>query len=349
MRDNLEELTDILNLELLNIKVSEELKLKTLEKCKRNKRTFFDKAFTPMTCTIAACLLMGVMIYPIYNKSSLMKNQQMIMNTSDKGIEALDKPSTDSAILSNEANIIEDKSSKVKPKEIIEQNKKEVNESSNEQNEMMVLNEDPTIAFRMKSSMESEQKDKGISSINKGIIATVNEGIIDNDKNTKDDSSIASSEEKQNDLEPNEEVKMKVLSVEEARRIFGDSINIPSYIPIGFVMDKILVPEVQNGSNQLYEIVYSNNSQYFIIAEYKNINNASELDTNTTLDSKVAEGNNMVININKIPVKYTLCESIDNNELPYAKLTWDNGGSKHSVEGSAPLAELINIISSIIR
>ncbi len=59
---DLEELPDVINIELVDIKVSEELKLKTLNKCKTIKRTFFHKAYIPIACTMAACLFMGVMI-----------------------------------------------------------------------------------------------------------------------------------------------------------------------------------------------------------------------------------------------------------------------------------------------
>lgn len=342
MRDNLEELSEIFNVELINIKVSEELKLRTLEKCKRNKRALFHEAFTPITCTIAACLFMWLIIYPIYNKNNSIKNEQIIMNTSDKGIETLNKPNMDSAMLSNEADIKDDKSSEVKSKEIIEENKEEVNQNSKEQNPVLVLNENTTIPFKMESSRSSEIKDKEGLATNKGIVASINEGIIDKDTSTKDESAMVLPE-KQDDLAPKEEIKMNALSLQEARIIFGEGINIPTYIPLGFDIEKILVPEVQNESNKLYEVVYRNNSQYFIIAEYKDINDTSELDLNIT------EENSMVININKVPVKYTLYESIDGKALPYAIFIWSNGRSMYSVKGSVPWAELINIISSTIR
>ena len=100
---------------------------------------------------------------------------------------------------------------------------------------------------------------------------------------------------------------------------------------------------MQNDSNKLYEVVYRNNSQYFIITEYKDINNTSELDLNITGE------NSMVININNVPVKYIVFESNDGKELPYAIFIWSNERGMYSVEGSAPCAELINIISSTIR
>ena len=344
MRDNLEELSDILNVELINIKVSEELKIRTLEKCKRNKRALFHKAFTPITCTIVACLFMGVIIYPIYNKSTSIKNDHTIINSSDKGIDALNKPNIDSAMLSNEADIMEDKSSEIKSKEIIEGNKAEVNKNRKEQKQVLVLNENTTIPFKMESPRSSEIKDKEGLGTNKGIVASINEGKIEKNTSMKDDSALVLQEEKQDNLDSKEEIKMKVLSLQEARIIFGEGINIPTYIPLGFDIEKILVPQVQNDSNKLYEMVYRNNSQYFIIAEYKYVNNSSEIE----LDLNIGE-NSMVININKVPVKYIVYESIDGKELPYAILIWDNGGSVYSVEGSAPWAELINIISSTIK
>ena len=343
MRDNLEELTDIFNIELINIKASKELKLRTLEKCKRNKRVLFYEAFTPITCAIVVCLFTVGIIYPIYNKSNSIKNEKLIMNTSDKGIEALNKPNTDSAMLSNEADIMEDKSVEIESKEIIKENKEEVNKNSKEENPALVLNESSTIPYKMESPKSGEIKDKVGLATDKGIVASINEGIINKEKSIKDGATTALSEEKQENLDSKEEVTMKVLSLQEARIAFGEDINIPTYLPLGFDIEKILVPQVQNDSNKLYEVVYRNNSQYFIIAEYKYIDNARELDLNITGE------NNMVININKIPVRYTVYGSNEGENLPYTIFIWSNGGSMYSLEGNAPWAELINIISSTIK
>jgi hypothetical protein len=342
MRDNLEELSDIFNVELINIKVSEELKIRTLEKCKRNKRALFHEAFTPITWTIVACLFMGVIIYPIYNKSNSIKTEQIVMNTSDKGIEALNKPNIDSAILSNEVDIMEDKSSEVKSKETIEENKDKVNKKSEEQKQVLALNENTTIPFKMESPTEREIKDVEGLGTDKGIVTNINEGIIDKDISIKDERTVVLPVEKQDNFGHIEESKMRALSLQEARIIIGEGINIPTYIPLGFAIEKVLVPQIQNDSNKLYEVVYRNNAQYFIITEYKDINNTSELDLNITGE------NSRVININKIPVKYIVYEVNDGKELPYAIFIWSNKRIMYSVKGSIPWSELINIISSTI-
>ena len=343
MRDNLEKLTDSLNIELINIRVSEELKLKTLEKCRRNEKVFIHKALMPITCTIAACLLMGIIIYPIYNKNNLVKNEQVIMNKSDKNIQAIDKPSKDLAIINNEGNTMEEKSIKIKSKEIVEESEKEANKSSKEKDEIIVLNENTDIAFKIKDSVDSEKKNEDALASSQSNITTINKGIMSSYGNSKDASSVGLPEEKQYDFTSKEEINMKNISLQEARRIFGESINIPAYVPLDFVIEKILVPEVQNGSSKLYEVVYSNDSQYFILSEYKNVHETNDL------DSKVTEESEMIVNINKIPVKYTISESIDKNELPYTKLIWDDGARSYAVEGNAPWGELVNIISSIIK
>jgi hypothetical protein len=352
MRGNLEELTEALNTELINIKVSEELKLKTLEKCKRSERTFFYKAFTPITCTVAACLLMGVIVYPIYTKSNLINNEQITMNTSEKNIEALDKSRIDPPSLSNEANITEDENSKAHSNEIVDESQKKVNESSKEQKEekeIIVLNENPTIAFKAKGLVESEKMDENSPSTNQGSRDTTSNSIIEKETDTKGGSTIALSEIQNNDVLPKEETKMKDLSLQEAREVFGDNIKIPSYIPKGFDMVKVLVPEVESSSNKLYEITYSSGFQHFKITEYKDKNNSNELGSSSNVQSEEAHENYMVINLNNMAVKYTVSESIDNKEFPYVKLIWENSGRKYSSEGNAPWTELINIISSIIN
>ena len=354
MRDNLDGLTDTFNMELKDIRVSEELKLKTLGKCKGSKKNSIGKSILPISCTIAACLFVGVIIYPIYNRENLTQKEQMTMKTRSKEIKPLDKPFIDPEMQENQATITEDENNKTVGKETVQKNPKEANKSNKEekqQNEMIVLNEKPITPLKMQSSIQSEKEDRDISGEGKNITVATKGEIIDKES-TKDDNksnSLVLSEENDNALDSDKEIRMKNLSLQEARKIFQNNLKIPSYIPKDFVMEKILVPEVDNNSYELYEIIYSNNSQYFKITEYKNINNNAGLTPNSIPQSKVTEENNMIININKTPVKYVLAENVDNKELSYVKLTWESMGIEYSAEGNAPWAELINIVSSIIR
>jgi hypothetical protein len=354
MRVNLEELPQVLNIELINIKVSEELKLKTLEKCKKSERSSFHKAFIPITCTLAACLFVGIIVYPIYTKDNLINSEQITMNTSEKAIKELEDTIIDLPRLSDEANITEDKNIKTHSDEIVNESKKRVEENSKEQKEekeIIVLNEKPTITFKEKAVVRSEEMDKSILPTKQANEYAISSSIIEEEKEkeTKSDSEIALSQIPNIDELTKQEIKMKDLSLQEAIKVFGDNIKIPSYVPKGFALSKILVPEAGDISNILYEITYSNSLQYFKITEYKDADNGSELDSNSNVQSEEAKENYMVINLNNIAVKYRLSESIDNKESPYVKLIWENSGRKYSSDGNTPWAELINIISSIIN
>jgi hypothetical protein len=352
MRGNLEELAEILNIELMNIKVSEELKLKTLEKCKKSERISFHKAFIPITCTVAACLLVGVIVYPIYTKNNVINSEPITMNISEKAIKELEETIIDSPRLSSEVNITEDENIKTRSDEIVEESQKKVEENSKEQKEekeIIVLNENPTITFREKALVRSEEMDKSILPTKQGNEYVISNSIIEKEKETKEESAIILSQMQNNDALPKKETKMKDLSLQEAIKVFGDNIKIPSYIPKGFDVSKILMPETGDISNILYEITYSNSLQYFKITEYKDVDNGSEVDSNSNVQSEEFKENYMVININNVAVKYRLSESIDNKELPYVKLIWENSGRKYSADGNTPWAELINIISSIIN
>lgn len=343
MRDNIDGLTDILNMELKSIKVSEELKLRTLEKCKKSKRNSFDKGILPITCTIAACLFIGIITYPIYNKSNLMHKGEISMETSDKDINKLDRPYMDEKIFKQKANTKEDENNKIINNKIVEGNQKGANKNSSEEKpekEMIVLNEKPIASSKMQSLTQSEDKAKDKAK---------DMGVASNGDPSNKERSIALSRGNDKDLNSNEETKMKTLSLEEAKKIFQSDIKIPSYIPKDFVMTKILVPEIDNNPYKMYEIIYSNNSQDIKITKYKNIIQDGEAEGNNSIQSKGTEENNMIININKVPVKYTMCEGVDNKEQPYVKMSWEYMGELYGVEGNAPWAELINITSSIIR
>lgn len=338
MRDNLDELIYIINSELKEIKVSEKLKLKTLEKLDENSRSSLHKAFIPIILTTVACLFMGFIIYPTYNKNNLISNTVITMNTSDKDIKALKEPYMDATMTKDKADTKEDK-----PNGIVEENDKVVNKNvkkPQQEKETIILNEKLIIPFKNESSMLSNKNDKNI------IVAT-NKDVIDSGKLIKEDTKDNSLElPKENELQPIEGNKMRTLSLQEARNVFGDNIKIPFYIPKDFVMEKILVPEISKNSYILYEIIYSNNSQYFKITEYKN--DSDELNKNSSIESKVDEEYIMIININMTPIKYILKPSTDNSELPYVKLFWEDGGRRYSVDGNAPWAELINIVYYIL-
>ncbi|MBZ9688789.1 hypothetical protein G9F72_020935 [Clostridium estertheticum] len=344
MRDNLDGLTDMINRELKEIKVSEKLKLKTLEKLDEKSSISIHKAFLPITLTMVACLFMGFIMYPIYNKNKLIHNEVATMNTGGKDIKTLKEPYMDTAIIEDKAGILKAESNKIISAEIVEGS--QVNKSSKEEKqekEKTTLNDKTIIPSKIESSMLSDKRDKDI------IVAT-NKDIIDSEKlikeATKDNSLVLP---KENDVQVNEETKMRTLSLQEARNIFGESIKNPSYIPKDFIMEKILVPEVSNNSYELYEIIYRNNFQYFRVTEYNNINYSYGLGENISSESKVVAEKNMIININSIPVKYILRPNFDIKETPYVKLFWENGGKKYSVDGNAPWEEMINIAYYIIR
>lgn len=353
MKDNLQELTEIFDMELKNIKVSEELKFKTLEKCKRSNRGLMNKTFSPITCTIAACLFMGVIVYPIYNKGNLMNKKQITMDTREKDINKTDKPYMNEPLITEEVNITEDSNNIAINNKIVEEGQKQVNKSTEEENlekEMLVLNEKSIAPLNIQSSKESRNNDNVTIDDGKDSILATKEEVFGKEKSLAGDaSSIVIPKEKEDNLNLSENTGMKVLSLQEAREIFGDNIKIPSYVPKDFVMQSILVPEVESSSYELYEMNYANNSQYFKITGYKNISKSVALAPSTSLQSKEAEENNTIININKVPVTYTISENIDEKELPYIKLTWEYYGKQYVAEGNLPWAELINIVSSIIR
>ena len=355
MRDNLEELTDIINMQLKSIKVSEELKLKTLQKCKESKKKLIDRGRLPIACTIAACLFMGVIIYPIYKKDNLMQSIEITMEDNHGESRTLDKPYMDLTIPKNETNNIELKNSETNTKEIVEENQKEANKNIKEEKQekqIIVLNEENIMPFKMEIFPESEKEDESMLAGEKSAVVAINTDTSDKEKYTKADngnSSLVLSVEKTNDLNSNEEVKMKTLSLQEAIKIFQSNIKIPSYVPKGFLVEKVLVPEVDSSSCELYEITYSSNSQHFKITEYKNINYTSILAENSKAELKAREESGTIININNIPVRYVLSESVDDKEPSYVRLTWGYMGKKYGTEGNVSWAEFINIISSIIK
>ena len=352
MMHDLEELPDVINIELVDIKVSKELKLKTLNKCKTIKRTFFHKAYIPIACTMAACLFMGVIIYPIYNKSNIMEKQQITMNTSEIDINKEDKETMDSTSSSNEDDIMKNQNSRIGSNEMVDENQKEVNESVKEKNDINGSKDNSIVALKKETVGEDDKKGESMVAVGKDAIDTTNGDTIQNDKYIKDDSestSIALSEGNVKVLAPDDGVKMKSISPQEAIKIFAGDIKIPTYVPMGFALEKILVPEFNYNLNKVYEVIYNNNSQYFKIVKYNNTNISGDLSSNAAPEKGLTEESNMVINLNNIPVKYAMYEGTNIMESTFVKLTWEDRGIRYSVEGNASFGELISIVSSIIK
>lgn len=347
MRD-LEELTDAINIELTDIKVSEELKLKTLNKCKTMKRGVFYKSYTPVACTLAACLFMGIIIYPIYNKSVLMKNQEIYMNTTEDDIKISQEQEIRSAMADDEEPVMESRSSEIASSESIYEIQRKVNES--EKQSQNQIGNNSTVALNKSDPLEIRPKEKNELAKSSGNTYATNGDTID--KNIKDNSagaSVEQSEDKNNALKANNEINMKNLLPQHAIKIFSGDIKIPSYVPYGFTLEKILVPENNYISNKIYEIIYNDNSQYFKIIKYNNININSESSSGAILEKTSSEESTMVINLNNIPVRYKVYEGVNVMEPAFTKLVWVDRGISYSVEGNAPWTELINVVSSIIK
>nr|MBK5235518.1 hypothetical protein [Clostridium sp.] len=317
---------------------------------------------------------MGIIIYPIYSKNNELHNESITMDARDKGIKRLEEQPKmnqqaymDKSILKEKTDITEDEKNKTIKSEIVEENQKQVNKTESNtiesnknskelktEKKIIVLNDKPIMPAKMESSIKSEKKDKDIVYENQDIIVATTTDIIDEEKltedNNKNNSAILCDEIDlaKSGLAENKETNMRNLSVQEVRNFLKSNIKIPTYLPRDFIMEKVLVGADSN-SYKSYEIIYSNNSQYFKITEYKNANYNGGLVPNSSLASKTAEENNMIININSVLVKYILCESIDNKDLPYANFTWVNMGKTYTAEGNAPWAEIINIVSSIIQ
>ncbi len=162
-----------------------------------------------------------------------MEKQQITMNKNETEFNKADKQTMDSVSSSNEDDAMKNQNSRIVSNEMVDENQKVVNESAKEQKEINGPGDNSIVALKK----ESDKNNESTVVVDKDAIDTTNEDTIDNDKYIKDGSestSIALAEENVKGLAPDDGVKMKVISPQEAINLFGGDIKIPTYVPKGF-------------------------------------------------------------------------------------------------------------------
>lgn len=301
MKDNMEYFKEASNLLLKDIHTTEKLKKMTLEKCKSQKKN----RIKPILATVAsaAFLIMGFTYNYFFNNSTIPRNY--VDNN-----EQQYKNSNDSRKVKEDSKI------------------KNTNE--------------------LAKSVNDSSKNKGESST-----SDINKAD-DNSKNTNTTSSVDSTagsfkspnststsvNSTQSSLAPNENFSgkesykglqgiaspQKNLDMATAEKYFESKIITPSYVPDGFNLTDISIPDAKL---KCIKLKYSSDSSYFEIYESKNLSN---LDGSKTV----------YINANKAYVNYT-----KDSKSATTQIVWINNNVQYYLSSTLSEDSLINIAKSI--
>jgi hypothetical protein len=312
MKDSIKDFRDASNLILKDIYATDDLKKMTLEKCKNQKKS----KLKPILATAAsvAFLIIGFSYNYLYNKSTIARNyineakQQEYKN------------------LENNENIREPLKANDN-KDLA----KSTNSSSNDKN-----------TNKNETEVSGDTKSGTNTANTTGSRTSSNTTINSNDASTKNSNSVSSSENtSENNLVANEDVTnkeaamgfqglsalQKNLNISTAEKYFESKILTPTYVPKGFNLTDISIPDTKL---KCIKLKYSSGDSYFQIYESKNL---------STL-----EGSNVIsIQNSNAYISYTK----DNKSNTTTQITWIMNNIQYSLSSTLPENSLINIAKSI--
>lgn len=246
MRDNMKNFRDESNEILKNICVTDELKRKTLERC-RNKRCSNRRLLklkpVLIVSAVFAILIFTFKLYNFSHKTDIARNYvKPTQKYVDKSINNDHKETKDNQTLreiskakETENPIVQDKSNAKNSTNNVSSNKNTTIQNKN----ILPQNTDNYKAESPGTSQENEKEDDKNHS---GDLSAVRP------------SGVASSAES--------------LSMKDAEKYFESKVLLPSYVPEGFELSNISIP--CEGVKSI-TIKYSSNSKYFIIQESKSL------------------------------------------------------------------------------
>ncbi|AKA67950.1 DUF4367 domain-containing protein [Clostridium scatologenes] len=311
MKDKLENFKQISDEILEDICVTDELERKTLEKC-NNKRFFKLNPLIVSTISIAALIV----TFGLYNHFS--HNTNVAYNSvkhedennikKDKELPKIvenkkEDHSKDSTLNDEEKYDSETKNKKINSNTIIENTKLPVD----------IKNTDTAIKKVDTPSQNSNNTN------NKSLNPSE-----DNLKNAKND--IDKDVDKTAPQGVNLSCSERPLDIEAAEEYFEGKISLPSYVPKGFTLINISIPD---NNKKCVKLSYSSDAFYFEILQSKSLSNMQE-------DKTISVGNNKG------------CEtSVKDANNTNTKISWINSDIQYTLSGNLPENSLIDIAKSI--
>lgn len=296
MKDNMKNFKEISDLVLKDIYASDELKRKTLERCTAKKQPKFNPAI--LSTASAAVLLIAFGITSHYINHPMVatnshvndqirneyKNPPAAGNSDSSKMIAEIVPAQKNSSIKNDFNISADK-----PAEPV------TNTQNNTNTDVQVFNttaavDDTAPAADTAPEEENDMSQNVSASLSKEFAVTF---------------------------------RLKPLSLADAENNFGSKILLPQYVPEGFTLKSISIPD--NESNCI-KLRYSIRTAYFEILQSKNLSEFKG-------DKTISLGNN------KAAVNY----SKDDNSNKITTITWTTNSIQYTLSGDLPENILINI------
>jgi hypothetical protein len=328
MKDNTKNFREASDVILKNIYVTDELKRRTLEKC-TNRKGFVIKPILTATFSAALMCFLAIFIY-FFHKPAVIDNpiaksiDQEYKNSSNNEDKIQKTPKTASSNDSDRSHAAaSDNKNNAK-------NNTPVPEKKNKDIAMKDSNNIP-----QSKSIDTVNKNTETASQSKNDSYKPSYNVPQDSAYISNNKSISNSDSNSNSetsLVPQAQLSLasvpEPLTIESAEKYFESKILLPSYIPEGFKLADVSIPD---DKQKCIKLKYSSDSAYFEILQSKNL---SKLEGT----KNISIGNNTAyINSIKDEGTNTITTSI----------TWIGDGIQYSLSSSLSEDSLIKIANSI--
>lgn len=344
MKDDISNLKETTDLILKDIYVTDELKARTSEMCKKEKNKILVPFITAAASAVAITLSLTEYQYFSHRiDSNLINTKQAthnINNNSNITMENADK--TPDYTLNTKVN--QNLSKDLTKNYTNNQNKVNLDTATNiskskNSTEKTIANNN-TILKDTSTNTVSTDNDNKVASQNKILEKQMSETVLNNtvsdvtmapDTNcTKESNSISDSIP----INPSIRTVTGTLSTAEAEKYWGGAIILPSYIPSGFELTDISIPK--DDKEKYVKLTYSLNNTYFKITENKSTK------YNITGKSIIMNNINITITVDKNDTSNTTTNAI------IIQIVLEKDNIQYLIIGNISEMELTNIVKSLI-
>lgn len=315
MKDNLENFKQISDEILEDIYVTDELERKTLEKC--NNKKFFKLNPLIVSTVSAAALMVAFGLYNHFSHNTnvaynSVKHEDKSTIKENKGLPKIaeNKKADDSKdlALNNEK------------KHNSESQNKNLNSNTITENANLTTNTTNTNTIIKKADTASQSSNDDNN----------NKPLSPSKDNSKDQMNAKKDVDKDIDRSVPERANLSCsespLDIEAAENYFEGKILLPSYVPQGFTLTNISIPD---HNEKCVKLSYSSDSSYFEILQSKNLSNLKE-------DKIISVGNNKAYE-----------SSVKDANSTDTKISWIISDIQYTLSGNLPEDSLIDIAKSI--
>jgi hypothetical protein len=339
MNKNINNLREITDSVLEDIKVTDELKSLTLKKCKEEKKYNIKPIF--VTAASAAIMAFSVFSYKfiLHNPNLTNKNSKEVSHKSVSFNDLNNNQSSDKSNIANQDKLKNDViNNENQPKTTVQQNNYDTIPKNNQSGE------------KIASSNNSKDSELMDSAKNKTLNRTEETKLSSNlpeNKTTNsmsENSTLNANTDKRNDVStntisskdtPSTKASLdspKSASIADAESFWGGKILMPSYVPKGFELTDISVPK-DNSKEICVKLNYSFENIYFKVVQNKSTTYTSYVGTSVDIKGKKAY-------ISK-------SKDANNPNSTITEIKWVNNNIQYTIIGNLSEDELTKILSSI--